>query len=295
MSEPELSVVVASVNGMPYLGACLDALERHCPDAEVIVADWTDEETRRTVAERFPSVRLLSFSEPMTVPELRAAGIFAARAPYVAVIEDHCNVTPGWAERILAAHRAGYSVVGGPVRNVVTGRARDWAAFLCEYSNYLEPSPSGAVNDLPGMNVSYDRRAIDAIEDLLRAGHWESWLHPRLLERGFELHSLPDAPIEHAKDFDFGEFSSQRYHYARSFAGTRNQQLGGRRVLYALGTPLLVPLTVWRIGRNVARRPRFKGVFVRSLPLILTYATVWAAGESVGYTLGGGRSLLRVR
>ena len=47
MSEPELSVVVASVNGMPYLGACLEALERHCPEAEVIVADWTDEATRR--------------------------------------------------------------------------------------------------------------------------------------------------------------------------------------------------------------------------------------------------------
>ena len=120
VSEPELSVVVASVNGMPYLGACLDALERNAPAAEVIVADWTDEKTRQVVEERFPDVRLLSFDEPMAVPELRAAGIFAARAPYVAVIEDHCNVTPGWADRIVAAHRAGHAVVGGPVRNVMT-------------------------------------------------------------------------------------------------------------------------------------------------------------------------------
>ena len=295
MSPPELSVVVASVNGMPYLGACLEALERHSPQAEVIVADWTDEPTRRTVAERFPSVKLLSFDEPMTVPELRAAGIFAATAPYVAVIEDHCNVTSGWSARIAAAHGKGLAVVGGPVRNVKTQRVRDWAAFLCEYSNYLEPAPSGPVKDLPGMNVSYDRSALRAIDDLLREGHWESWLHPRLLERGFELYCLPDAPIEHAKDFDFVEFASQRYHYARSFAGTRNRQLGTRRALYALGTPLLVPLTVWRVGRNVARRRRFMGAFLRSLPLILTYATVWAAGETVGYTLGGGRSLLRVR
>lgn len=295
MSKPQLSVVVASVNGMPYLGACLEALERHCPEAEVIVADWTNEETRRAVAERFPSVALLSFDQPMTVPELRAAGIHAARAPYVAVIDDHCNVTEGWSARISAAHKQGLAVVGGPVRNVRTRRTRDWAAFLCEYSNYLEPAPSGAVWDLPGMNVSYDRSALDAIDDLLRAGHWESWLHPRLLERGFELHCLPEAPIEHAKDFDFAEFVSQRYHYARSFAGTRNQQLGTRRVLYAIGTPLLVPLTVWRIGRNVLPRPRFRGVFVRSLPLILTYAIVWAAGETVGYAFGGGRSLLRVR
>ena len=59
----------------------------------------------------------------MAVPELRAAGIFAATAPYVAVIEDHCNVREGWADRIVAAHEAGHSVVGGSIRNVATYRA----------------------------------------------------------------------------------------------------------------------------------------------------------------------------
>jgi len=295
LSEPELSVVVASVNGLPYVEACLEALERHAAGCEIIVADWTDAETRTLIERRWPSVIVLSFEEPTTVPELRAAGIFAAKAPAVAVIEDHCNVTPRWAELIIAAHQAGHAVVGGPVRNVMTRRIRDWAAFLCEYSNYLEPFPAGPVRDLPGMNVSYDRQALAAIDDLLREGHWESWLHPRLLERGFELYSVPDATIEHAKDFGFREFVSQRYHYARSFAGTRNRQLGAKRAIYALGTPLLVPLTIWRIGRNVAGRRQFVGRYVLSLPLITLYAMVWAVGETVGYAAGGGRSLLRVR
>lgn len=296
MSEPELSVVVASVNGMPYLRACLEALEAHCPDAEVIVADWTDEPTRQEVENRFPSVALLSFDEPMTVPELRAAGIFAARAPYVAVIEDHCNVTEGWAERIVAGHRAGHPVVGGPVRNVVTGRARDWAAFLCEYSTFLEPGASGPTDDLPGMNVSYDRRALAEIDDLLREGRWEFWLHARLRERGFELWADDAAVIDHAKDFGFREFTSQRYHYSRSYAGMRNPDLGPRRVAFALGAPLLAPLMTYRVARNVLRRGRrHAGALARSTPLILFYSTVWAGGEAIGYAFGGGRSLLRVR
>ena len=54
MSEPVLSVVIASVNGMPYLGRCLDALVERCPQAEVVVADWTDEQTRNAVRERWP-------------------------------------------------------------------------------------------------------------------------------------------------------------------------------------------------------------------------------------------------
>lgn len=296
MSEPDLSVVVASVNGMPYLGDCLAALERNCPAAEVIVADWTDDATRRSVTERFPSVTLLSFDEPMTVPELRAAGIFAARAPYVAVIEDHCNVTPGWGERILAAHRAGHAVVGGPVRNVMTRRARDWAAFLCEYSAFLEPASTGVTDDLPGMNVSYDRRALEEIDDLLREGRWEFWLHARLREQGFELWADDAAVIDHAKDFGFREFTSQRYHYSRSYAGMRNADLGRRRVAFALGAPLLAPLMTYRVARNVLRSGRrHVGSLARATPLILFYSTVWAGGEAVGYAFGGGRSLLRVR
>jgi GT2 family glycosyltransferase len=295
MSSATLSVVVASVNGLPYLADCLEALEARAPDAEVVVADWTDERTREVVRTRFPRTTLLSFDEPMAVPELRAAGIFAATAPYVALIEDHCNVREGWADRLVAAHEAGQSVVGGSIRNSPYRRVRDWAAFLCEYSRYMEPAPAGAVEDLPGMNVSYDRRAIEAIDDLLRAGKWESWLHARLLDRGFVLWCEPEAVLDHAKDFGFSEFLSQRYHYSRSYAGMRNAELGPKRFLYALGSPLIPPLMYTRIARNVLSRRRYGRELALATPLIVLYMTVWAGGEAIGYVFGGGRSLLRVR
>ena len=154
MSEPKLSVVVASVNGFPYLGHCLDALAERAPGAEVIVADSTDEETRRRLQEGWPAVKLLSFDEPQTVPELRAAGIFAAGAPHVAVIEDHCRVTPE-----LGGGRSSQRMSGGTPSSA--GRfatsspsgARDWAAFFCEYSAFMEPLPEGEAKALTGMNV----------------------------------------------------------------------------------------------------------------------------------------------
>lgn len=295
MSAPALSVVVASVNGRPYLLDCLDALARRAPEAEVVVADWTDEPTRDEVRARWPQVRLLSFDEPTAVPELRAAGIFASSAPCVAVIEDHCNVREGWAERLLSAHRLGHHVVGGAIRNEPHTRIRDWAAFFCEYSAFMEPAPAGAVPDLPGMNVCYDRDALAAIDDLLREGRWESDLHPRLRDRGFVLWSAPDAVLDHAKEFGFREFLSQRYHYSRSFAGMRNGELGRRRWLYALGSPLLVPLMSARIARNVLGRGVHRRELALAAPLVLLYTAVWAGGEAIGYALGGGRSLLRVR
>lgn len=295
MTEPELSVVVASVNGLPYLERCLEALTRHAPEAEVVVADWTDDSTRDLVRARWPRVRLLSFERPMAVPELRAAGIAEASAPYVAVIEDHCVVQPGWSAAVLRGHRAGHAVVGGEIINVVTHRVRDWAAFYCEYSEHMDPLPAGPTRSLPGMNVSYDRTALESMAPLLAEGRWETWLHPHLERSGFAFHVEQGMVLGHDKDFGFREFASQRWHYARSHAGIRNAELGPRRVVYIAGSPLIVPLMLKRIIRNVRAKPRHRRRFAQAAPLIVVYLVVWAAGEAAGYLLGGGRSLLRVR
>ncbi len=296
MSDPSaLSVVVASVNGFPYLGRCLEALHRTAPWAEVVVADWTDEVTRTRIREGWPDVRLLSFDEPTSVPELRAAGIGASTGRCVALIEDHCIVRDGWADGLVRWHGDGHQVVGGPITNVVRRRVRDRAAFYCEYNGFLLPVDTGPTDDLPGMNVSYDREAIAAMQDLLDEGRWETMLHPRLRERGFAFWIDPALVIEHAKDFGFLEFASQRYHYARSYAGERNASLGSRRFLYALGTPLLVPLLLRRILGNVSRSGEERRGVRSAMPLIVVYLLVWAAGEAVGYLRGGGRSLLRIR
>lgn len=295
MNEPSLSVVVASVNGFPYLGACLDSLRSRAPEAEVIVADCTDDETRRRVREGWPFVTLLAFDEPTPIPALRAAGIFNATSPCIAVIEDHCVIVDGWATGLLGAQEVGRRVVGGPIRNRARARLRDWAAFLFEYSAFIEPVERGSATDLPGMNVCYDRDAVGAIEDLLREGRWESWLHRRLRERGFELFCEPKAVIEHDKDFGVREFVAQRFHYARAHADMRNPELGRLRVVYFLGSPLLTPLLYWRVARNVFRKRRYRLEFLLGTPLLLLYAAVTAGGEAIGYAFGGGRSLLRVR
>jgi hypothetical protein len=294
-TEPELSVVVASVSGWPYLAACLEALERQGEDIEVLVADAAGFATPTRVAERFPRVRLLSFHSPMTVPQLRAAGIFAARAPYVAVIEDHCNVRGGWAQRLLAAHREGHPVVGGAVCNAAAPTIRNWAAFLAEYSSCMPPLPGGVVEGVPGMNVSYDRDAIAAMADLLREGRWEGWLHARLIDSGFELWSEPDAALDHMKNFSFRELFAQGYHFSRTYAGMRNDDVGRQRWLRALASPLLVPLMYRRVRRNVTRTGAHQREFARAKPLILLYLAVWAAGEAAGGLFGAGRSPLRVR
>jgi hypothetical protein len=294
-SVTALTVVVASVNGLPYVDRCLATLSRRAPGARVILADSTDAATRSHVRERWPTVTVLEFDEQKTVPELRAAGAFAADTPYVALTEDHCLPDVGWADGLVRRHGEGHAVVGGAIRNSATERVRDWAAFFCEYSEHMEPVPLGPVEALPGMNVSYDRRALAEIDGLLREGRWETWLHAHLRSRGFELFADPELTVLHDKDFGFGEFVSQRWHYSRSYAGMRNAELGWKRAVYVVASPLLVPVIYFRIARNVLRRRRHRKELAIATPLILLYLCVWAAGEAVGYAFGGGRSLLKVK
>jgi hypothetical protein len=158
----------------------------------------------------------------------------------------------------------------------------------------MEPQPAGEVVDLPGMNVSYDRKALEAIDDLLRAAKWESWLHARLLERGFTFYATPVATLDHVKDFAIGEFVGQRFHYARAYAAMRNEGLGWKRVVYAVTTAAIVPLIYARIARNVRRRGHARE-FLLATPLLGLYLAATAVGEGLGYAFGGGRSLLRVK
>lgn len=290
-----LSVVVPSVNGLPWIEGCLQALSIQQPRVEAIVVEATGAAARELVRQRFPEVLLIERDGPVSVPELRAAGIAAASSQRVAVIEDHVFVRPGWAAALVAAHDAGADVAGGGVENLTTDRLRDWAAFFCEYAGAMAPLPNGEVDALPGMNVSYSRGAIEAMAPLLDEQRWETWIHPHLRRAGMRFVAAPGATVDHAKGFGVREFAGQRWYYSRAHAGERNAQLGPRRWLYAAGSPLLLPLLYVRLARAVIGKRRHLGRFAAATPLVLVYLAVWAAGEAVGYALGGGQSILRVR
>ncbi len=163
-------------------------------------------------------------------------------------------------------------MVGGPIANAVDRRARDRAAFYCEYSAFLEPVAEGAAHDLPGMNVSYDRTSIAAMQDLLDEGRWETWLHPRLRERGFAFWLDPTLTIDHAKDFGLRRV---RLSALPLCARLRRREVRGRSgrdaSLYALGAPLLPIVLGRRIVANVRRSNEDTRRVATAAPLVALY------------------------
>ncbi len=298
-NRPEISVVIASVNGLPYPLACLEALAAQQGDvpAEVVLADCTGPATVAAVRERFPDVRILGYDEPKSVPWLRAAGIRAARGRLVAVTEDHCVPHRDWYQRILAAHaRTGWAAVGGGVRNASTKRLIDWAVFFCEYSQHMDPVPEGPSDFIPGMNVAYDMDALELIKEVFAEGLWENFLHDKLRAAGHVCGMSPDVLVGHQKHFTIPMFLAERFHYSRSFAGMRVAGHGrAARLKWAILSGGLPPLLIFRLTRNVLHKGQHLGWYVRSLPLIGLFTVAWSVGEFWGYLTGPGDSLVKVR
>jgi GT2 family glycosyltransferase len=295
--RPQVSVVIASVNGPSYLERCLASLssQRGNIRGEVIVVDCYGGEIQDLVTHKYPWVKLLSFSERLTIPRLRAIGIAHSTGQFVAITEDHCIPADDWYERIVACLEGSYVAVGGAVENASTEHLVDWAVFLCEYYRQVNPIPKGEVDDVAGMNVAYKREALDGLQDLLAAGRWENFFHARLRANGFRLYSDPAMLIYHRKSFSVTGFLAQRFHYGRAFAGMRvDGATVSRRAIFGMGTVLLPPVLIGRIASQVVSRRRHRLVFLRCLPLLSLFVVSWAAGECVGYLAGPGDSLARV-
>jgi hypothetical protein len=296
-ARPVLSVVVASVNGWDVLEPTLRALDAQ-PERErmeVIVVDRAGSATRAKLRAHRPRVELIEVDQRLSIPRLRYRGVERAQGAIVAIIEDHAEVSPDWAGAVVRAHREGnWGAVGGPVENGQGGLI-NWAVFFCEYANYMGPVAEGPTADLPGNNIAYKRPHLMRYARVLDEGKWESWINEKLRADGVRLAMTNRMVVRHVKPFRLGYFLTQRFHFARSFAGMRRtDQSVGQRLLYGMGSLALPAILLMRVTRTVLRKRRHWMWFAASLPLLALFLTVGALGEMVGYLFGPGASLEQV-
>jgi len=296
---PFVSVVIASVNGFPWIGACLEALttQRGGNSYEVIVLDRCGPGVRDAIRERFkqPEVRVVPVEGYPSIPKLRAIGMGQARGRMIAILEDHCNVPSTWFESIRRAHEAGHRAIGSGVENGAVDRVIDWAVFFCEYAKFMPPVPAGTGVEIPGNCAVYDREALALVGPEIHQEVWECFIHRRLAEQGVAFYCDPEMTVSHKREFPFRYFMSQRYHYSRSFAGMRLEKARlHRKLAYACATPLLPPLLLWRMATTIRRKGRRQKEFASALPFIGIFLLSWAWGEWIGALCGPGDSLARV-
>lgn len=294
---PRLSVVIASCVGAPFLPRCLKSLEsqRRGGEIEFVVADRAGGEVASAIERDFPWVQLIRRPAVESVPDLRRHAIAASRAPWIAIIEEHCVAAPDWIETILRCTALKVGAIGGPIADDGYARLMDWAVYLTEYNAYLPPYERGPSYNICGANCVYRRDLLDQFLPGCGNGYWEAELNNKLLAGGHSFLNEPDLVVRHTGPFHFFYYLHQRFLFSRAFAGIRRAHVPMvKRLAYVILAPLIVPLLILRTGQRIRAKGRYFGKFLAALPILVPVNIVYVCGEWIGYLFGPGDSLSKI-
>jgi hypothetical protein len=280
-----LSVIITSCNAADLLDRCVAAIVPQPEAQEIIVADCSIDDPTPRMRARYPQVRIHRM--PMTsVPVLRWTAARQARGDVIGAIEARCIPASDWCAKIVAAHTAWRDApaVGGPVALHADAASMDAGLYLCEYAAFAPPVREGPAAELSGANLSYKRADLERAADLLDAGVWEAAIHERWRRDRRSL-AMSSALVTFHNGLAARDALAMRFHYARAYAAERVAGDIVRRVIYAVGTPILPALLTWR----AARAARAKGLtreLRRGALWLLLFNLAWSAGEFAGYVFG---------
>ena len=297
MSNPQLSIVIASCVGPPFITHCLQSLDaqRQQADIECIVVDRAGSAVADAIARDFPWVTLIRRAPGESVPDLRRCGIHAARAAHIAIIEEHCVARDDWIATLLRCIREPVAATGGVVADADYARLMDWAVYFTEYNSYMPPGQRGDTHDVCAANCVYRRDVLLQHLPAAGSGYWEAGLNHTLLAVGERFRTEPELVVYHTGPFGFAYYLRQRYLFSRAFAGIRRPHVSSRwRLAYLVLAPAIVPLLWARMALRVFASRRRVGRFILAQPYLLPVIGIYVLGEWVGFAAGPGDSLSKI-
>lgn len=171
MATPVLSVVVVSdyaageALASDGLHSTLSALarQRHAADVEVIVCE--DDRLARAlppdVLDLCPGARLLSVPATGSYA-LKNAGVRAARAPIVAILDADCRPLPGWTDALLEAFGREPAIDAVSGRTDYGGATAVQRIFALLTRAYLDPGRRSATRFVSNNNAAWRRPTLVA-------------------------------------------------------------------------------------------------------------------------------------
>ena len=240
----------------------------------------------------FQSVRVVEAGEIRRASSAKAAGVRAARAPFLALAEEHCYPEPEWARLLLAAHARGWDAVGPRMCNANPASAVSRAGLYLNYGACLAPAAPGPSERLPWHNISYRREALTAYgEDLAMLLAVEGLLLDDMRARGRGLYFEAAARTHHVNISRLSSWVAHSFWGGRMFGAARARGKSWtplRRLLYVSGGPLIPLVRVRRALPLVYRTGAGHADVARVLPAMLAGLIPHALGEMTGYAFGAG-------
>ncbi|MGH9947870.1 MAG: glycosyltransferase [Pyrinomonadaceae bacterium] len=289
----KLSVIVSSLKDESSLKNCLESILPQKTDEVEIISPVAHSQTfQREWAARYAEVDFIEYPAGTMLPTLLSAGISRSKGEIIAITDSTCVAADDWLASILKAHELAYPVIGGSVEmSGGSGSLTDWAAYFCDYGQFMLPTESGMVAAIPGNNFSIKRPVLEKGREFVENGFWKTLWCRKLQSDGIELFSEPKISVSRRENHKLAAFLVRRFCQGRCFAGMRAEEFSRiKRFVYTIGSPLLPIFFFIRTVSPVFRKRRHVGKLLLSIPVIILAVVWWAAGEASGYFAGKGNS-----
>ena len=292
LERVRISVVIASYNSKKTIAECLRSLENQSRKrgVEIIVIDSSTDGTAEFVRESFPKVKIFEFMERKYCGDARNAGIKKAKGEIIAFIDADCIADTSWVDEIIKAHSSPHLAIGGAVANGTPERLIAWAAFFCEFSQWIPTGRRRYMKDCAGANISYKREVFDKVGVFIEGTYCsDTNFHWRLEEVGHRLLFAPSILVYHRYLEDWKTYLTHEYEHGQSFARVRVEGKNfprTKRFVFGFCFPLIALKLFLRIGILNLKHRNYLNFFMRSLPLSAAGVFFWSVGECVGYVRG---------
>lgn len=238
-SKPDISVVIVVGDRRARAGRALQSVlaQEGIDRAEVLLVDAAASGATPIPGQDHPSVRVLPGDGARTYGALKEIGLREAQGEFVAFLEEHSVMLPGYLNGLRAAFAGPWDAVGGVCYNVNPDEGWSMAMAAFAYSRWWPPGSVGEVDMIPGNNSAYRRERLLPFEGEMEALlSCDTLLQWRLLQSGGRLFLAPIG-FGHPTETNRPNASLGVIGYHRSFAHHRARIFGWsppRRLFRAL-------------------------------------------------------------
>ena len=286
---PTVSVIIPSYQARETIRDCLESLRAQSAvgDFEVILVDSSLDGTHRLVEKEYPEIRIFHFEKRKYCGDARNIGLSFCKGEIIAQIDADCRAAPDWIEKIIEAHESEYPAIGGAIANGNPESMVGWAAYFCEFSQWMPEQPSGWMTDIAGANMTYKRRILHCHGPFIEGTYGsDTAFHWRLRKAGIRIRFDPSILVYHRNLTRLGTYLKHEYLHGQDFAAIRKTHQHMTKLkgaLYGLGVlPVCLKILTDRVRQNLSNRV-YLGPFIKSLPFLIAGIFCWSLGESRAY------------
>jgi len=286
-----ITVAVVGICSADHIARCLDALtgQVEAPDFDILVVYDPNIPGAEPLRGRYPRARFVANEGQRNPLELASCAMREATGDLILLTEDHCVPAPDWVRVMAAAVGGGEgrAVVGGRVEIADDASATDWAFYFVDFFRYATPVSEGPSPSLTVCNAGYRRDHLDQVRATWSRHFHETAINQALRRRFGDLWMHTASEVLMSRHVRLRDAVYERYAFGRLFSCTRIGFEGtGRRLYYALFSPVLPMLIMGRMAAKAFRSRKLARSFLRSLGPLTLMVISWSWGEWLGYLTG---------